>query len=627
ELLCRLFKINGKDFRISSEAEANPVLEAIMNGSAPQVGEIIRSERRRNAPPPFTTSTLQQAASNRFHFSASDTMHYAQQLYEGIELEGAGAAGLITYMRTDSVNIAKEAQVAARDFISRTYGDDFVPSKFNVYRSKASAQEAHEAIRPTDVNRTPESLASVLEPRLLKLYTLIWTRFVASQMKPALQHQTSVDVMVTGADQNEYDFRATATITAFPGFTRVYSADEPKYVDHGDAAVLDSLNRGDVLTAAKFDREQKFTEPPPRYTEASLIRELEENGIGRPSTYATILRTIQQRHYVTRKQGKLYPSELGERVVDFLIGQLPELFNVGFTAGMEEQLDEIEAGKLGWIQMLTDFYRQFEPWVERAKLNDVPPAEVAGQLIEALTKVTFAPARKIGRRVYDDAKFFKSVQTKFEKDGVITTKQYQALLAIAARYPDQLQGAALSDDIRQGISEAVQAAEERESKIVSATDEQKEIYTRIFDSFKDVKWEKPVTRRGRVYDDSKFFKSVRDQALAGRALSEKQREALAKLAGKYSDVLKEPEFVAEHLQIAPAPPPADATETAALLKQLEGFTDWAAPVKRGRITYNDKTFYESLAKQFADGRSFSEKQTAALKKLVAKYTAKDDPEA
>ena len=625
EFVCRLFKINGADFRIADEAGAAAVLQAVMAGSTPEVAAILRSERKRNAPPPFTTSTLQQAASTRFHFSATDTMHYAQQLYEGVEQ--AGAAGLITYMRTDSVNIAKEAQVAARDFIERAYGRDYVPPKFNVYRSKASAQEAHEAIRPTDVTRTPESLASALEPRLLKLYTLIWNRFVASQMKPALQHQTAVDVVVRGTDGRAYDFRATAVNTVFPGFTRVYSGDEQKSEDNADAAVLSALAEGQKLEASKFDREQKFTEPPPRYTEASLIRELEENGIGRPSTYATILRTIQQRHYVVRKQGKLYPSELGERVVDFLVGQLPELFNVGFTAGMEEKLDKIEEGKLGWTQMLTDFYRQFEPWVERAKHNDMPPADNARELMEALGRITFAPARRIGRRTYDDAKFFQSVQAKFKKDGAITAKQYQALLTIAARYADQLKAAALPEAVAQGIAEAGKSAEARESRTVSATDEQKQLYQRIFDDFKNVRWEKPVTRRGRVYDDAKFFKSVRDQALAGRTLSEKQREALAKLAAKYRTSLNEPDFVTGQLDAAPAPAPADADETAALLRQLRAVKAWAEPVKRGRITYNDKSFYESLAKQFAEGRQFSEKQIAALRKLAAKYAAKDNAEA
>jgi len=433
EFVTELHKIDGADFRIPDDAGAEKLVKALKAGSVPRVTSITSQPRRRNAPPPFTTSTLQQAASNQLHFTASSTMTYAQKLYEGIDLGQAGQAGLITYMRTDSVNIAKEAQSAALNFIRSTYGKDYAPARPNIFRNKASAQEAHEAIRPTDVRRTPEMVAPYLDAPLLKLYTLIWRRFVASQMSPAVQQLTTADVEITAKDRRVATFRATATVPVFPGFTAVFNDAAKRKDETEEAAILGTLREGDAVEPGEFRQEQKFTEPPPRYTEASLIKELEENGIGRPSTYATIMKTIVLRGYVTRDQGKLVPSELGCRVVDFLVLHLPQLFDVGFTAGMEEKLDAVERGEIGWTKMMHEFYDQFMPWMASAKLADAPPESDADALISQLDKVKFAPAEKVGRRTYDDRKFYTSIRDKYKETRAMTSKQYEALVNLAAR--------------------------------------------------------------------------------------------------------------------------------------------------------------------------------------------------
>ncbi len=630
EFVSRLFKIDGKDFRIDSETAAAALLDAVYGGSHPQVAKVSSAERRRSAPPPFTTSTLQQAASTAYHYTATNTMRFAQQLYEGVELGSEGSVGLITYMRTDSVTIAKEAQAAALDFIRRSYGDAFAPVKPNYFKNKAAAQEAHEAIRPTDVTRTPESVAAYLDSSQLKLYTLIWRRFVASQMSACIQNLTTVDVAINGSDQKAYTFRATATVPVFPGFTQVYN-DEGKGKDNSkEAAVLGSLKAQQPLAIAGAEKEQKFTEPPPRYTEASLIKELEENGIGRPSTYATILRTIQQRDYVNRDQGKLVPTELGFRVTDFLVEHLPELFDVGFTAGMERQLDEVEDGNRSWTGMMADFYAKFAPWLDHAKHSDAPAAENAEVLIARLKNVQFAPAEKRGRRTYDDAKFYHSVADSYAEDQKITARQYQALLALATRYADQLDATAvLPEALNADLATAREQAAEREEKAAATAvpAELKKDYEKLFAAFDAVEWEAPTTRRGRSYDDKKFFTSLKRQALDGKLLSEKQQAALARMAEKYTAKLADADFVFKMLRTnAPAENAENTAEAAGqnaeaadLLAKLAQVKTWTPPVKKGRFTYDDQEFYESIRKQHETGRQLSFRQLAALKKLAAKY--------
>ena len=632
----RLFKIDGKDFKITNQTDAEALKKAVLQGSSPAVDEINRQERRRFAAPPFTTSTLQQAASSNLRMSATGTMRCAQQLYEGVELGNKGAVGLITYMRTDSVTIAKEAQFAARDFIRETYGEAFAPEKFNAYKNKAAAQEAHEAIRPTDVRRTPESVAPYLDPQQLKLYTLIWKRFVASQMSCCKIDQTTVDSRIQGSDNCEYTFRSVGSVVTFPGFTKLYEYAEKESKDKDESPVLAQLSCGMPLVITKFDGTQKFTEPPPRFNEASLIKALEENGIGRPSTYAAIMRTIQDREYVKRDQGRLVPTELGIKVNDFLVGRLPELFDIGFTAQMEEKLDMVEEGKQPWVSMMQEFYDKFILWLREAKDADAPESSDAAAILALFDNVTYAPARKVGRRTFNDGDFVNSVRIKFSNDGKISAKQYSALLNLAARYFDSFSDQtllALPDNLRSAIeNEAAKLREKAAVQEVEAAQAKEIDYAGLFAAFDKVKWDEPV-KRGRVtYDDKKFFDSLKKQALAGKLLSDRQTAALVKMANKYQSQLDNAENVFAILNVAPAPAEENAAQqensgaasagASELIAALCKVEKWEEPVKRGKFSFDDKKFFQSVKKQFDDGRTLSPKQISALDKLATKYGVK-----
>ena len=620
-----LFKVAGKDFYVGNGTDANALKSAVENGSAPDVASITRQNRRRFPQPPFTTSTLQQTANSRLHFTATQTMRYAQQLYEGVELGGSGAVGLITYMRTDSVTIAKEAQISASNFIKNTYGADYAPARFNVYKNKAAAQEAHEAIRPTDVSRTPESVAPFLDPAQLKLYTMIWKRFVASQMTPAVFDQTSVDVLIKGADKKDYIFRSTASVPVFAGFTALY--DDSVKNKEEEETLPASLTENAVLQLDDFNMEQKFTEPPARYSEAALIKDLESNGIGRPSTYASILKTIQDREYVKREHGKLLPTELGFSVNDFLVEMLPELFDIGFTAEMETQLDDIEEGKISWTGMMADFYQKFAPWVKSAKESDAPPQDLAAQAIALLRGVTFDPPQKLGKRVYDDGKFFNSVEEKFSTAGKITARQYKALLTIAAKYRQQLSAAdweSLSEATRQEILELENDFKQREEEKENALAQAAAInYAGLFSAFDNVQFDAPVVRGKYTYDDKKFFDSLKKQALSGKVLSGKQSAALEKIAAKYFAQLTDPGMVSSVLGVelkAPEPAvPSSVDNVQKIIDALSQVDSWTPAVKRGKYTMDDKKFFESLKKQFSEKNSLSEKQLSALNKMAEKY--------
>jgi len=345
------------------------------------VDEVTTKERKRNPVPPFITSKLQQEASRKLGFPVKRTMMIAQHLYEGVEIGPEGSVGLITYMRTDSTRIGEAALGEVRQFIEGQYGPPYLPEKGVHYRSKKGAQDAHEAIRPTDVARTPDSLAQYLKPEELKLYRLIWQRFVASQMMPALFDQTTIDIQA-----GRFVFRTTGSVQKFDGFLKVYQEgrDEAAAEDEEAERTLPLVARGDTLSLNKIDPEQHFTEPPPRYTEATLVKALEEQGIGRPSTYAAIMTTIQDREYVEKKEGRFHPTALGKTVNDVLIeGGFDDLFNVTYTARMEEELDEIEEGKLKWTDALAEFYgkfkidlSKFEKYAKDIKEKETPTDEV-----------------------------------------------------------------------------------------------------------------------------------------------------------------------------------------------------------------------------------------------------------
>jgi len=324
------------------------------------VRSVDRKERRRNAAPPFTTSKLQQDSSRKLRFSVKRTMMIAQRLYEGVELGEEGSVGLITYMRTDSTRVSNEALNEVRDYIKTQYGEPYLPGSPNFYKEKKEAQAAHEAIRPTSALRHPDQIKQYLKEDEFKVYKLIWQRFVASQINPAVFDQTTVDIDAK-SDADTFWFRVTGSVMKFDGFLKVYDeAKEGKDEEEEELKhKLPPLEPGQKLTLRELKPEQHFTEPPPRYNEASLVKELEERGIGRPSTYATILSTIQERQYAQKLGGKFVPTEIGLVVTDLLVENFRDIFDVQYTARLEEELDEIEEGKETWTGALADFYKRF----------------------------------------------------------------------------------------------------------------------------------------------------------------------------------------------------------------------------------------------------------------------------
>ncbi len=366
----RLVRIGKEKPDLKTQADALAIVEALEEAGY-RVLRVKRRRRSRRPYPPYTTSTLQQDGANRLGWPAAKTMKVAQELYEGVALPGEGTVGLITYMRTDSTHVAESAQAEAREVITRYWGEQYLPEKPPTYKTRSKvAQEAHEAIRPTSSQRTPRDLREHLTPDQAKLYDLVWRRFIASQMKPAVYNVTTVDVATARDGQDlPYVFRATGRELIFEGFLKVYEVKEKKPAEEEGAAgqVLPPLAGGEPLALHGLFPEQHFTKPAPHFTEASLIKELERLGIGRPSTYAGIVHTIVKREYVERKRKSLLATELGFVVCDFLVEQFPNLFAVGFTAEMEENLDRIARGERPWVEVLQEFYDPFAAAVERAQ--------------------------------------------------------------------------------------------------------------------------------------------------------------------------------------------------------------------------------------------------------------------
>ena len=382
----RLVAVDGQEPSIGTEQEARALADEL-RAQQPVVVSVTSTRRQRRPPAPFTTSTLQQEASRRLGFTARRTMQIAQQLYEGLDVGEEGPVGLITYMRTDSVNVAREAQEAARQFIEQRFGREFVPEHPNVYKSRKGAQEAHEAIRPTSVERTPESLKPYLKPEQWRLYELIWRRFVASQMVPAQVESTTVVVRA-----GRFELKATGSVILEPGFLVVWGPERRATSTAGDSApaqdgraesgegadgsdedearqALPALTEGQPLVMKDAVPEQHFTQPPPRYNDASLVKTMEELGIGRPSTYAPTIETLLERRYVRREGQRLVPTPLGRAVVKLLKEQFPDVVDVEFTAQMEARLDAVEAGEVSWQDVVAQFYHPFERRVEEAMRN------------------------------------------------------------------------------------------------------------------------------------------------------------------------------------------------------------------------------------------------------------------
>jgi len=381
--VARLVKIDDRDPELAQKADAD-VLLPDLEKAAYSISKIKRGERKRKPSAPFITSTLQQEASRRLGFTTRKTMAVAQQLYEGLDVGNGGATGLITYMRTDSTTVSSLAQNEARDFITKTYGKDYVPATPPQYKTRAvGAQEAHEAIRPTSVLRLPEQVKSFLTGEQFKLYQVIWQRFVASQMESAILDTVTVDV--DGRGQRSYLFRASGSTVRFPGFLVVFedARDEDlKGDDEENVRIPAGLEENQKQQLVRLIPEQHFTQPPPRFTEATLIQTLEENGIGRPSTYAPIISTIQERGYVVRESKRLMPTDTGFTVNDLLVKHFPDIDNVNFTVQMEDALDDVAAGDREWVDVVEKFYSTFEPQLQKAQ-QEIP--------------VTKAELEKVGR--------------------------------------------------------------------------------------------------------------------------------------------------------------------------------------------------------------------------------------
>jgi len=370
----KLAKIKGENAEIPNEKSAKNIV-ADLEKLVFVLEKITKSERKRNPTPPFITSKLQQEAARKLGFTAKKTMALAQQLYEGVEIGEAGLVGLITYMRTDSPRVSDAALDAVRAYIAERYGSPSLPAEPVRYKSKRGAQDAHEAIRPTSVAYPPEVVEPYLEKDALRLYDLIWKRFVASQMNPAIFDQTAFDISA-----GSYLFRATGQIMRSPGFMAVYmeGVDEEQTKDEEENPTLPELSQGETLKLLSLDPNQHFTQPPPRFTEASLVKELEELGIGRPSTYAAILSTIQDKDYAKKMEGRFRPTELGKLVNELLVHSFPNILDVKFTAQMEVELDEVEEGKRTWVATLSNFYAPFEKTLEVAmkQMRDVKAHQV-----------------------------------------------------------------------------------------------------------------------------------------------------------------------------------------------------------------------------------------------------------
>ena len=438
----KLWRYKGEEIEVPNEEKAKEIVDAVERANW-QVSSVTQKEKRRWAPPPFTTSKLQQASYNRLRFSAKRTMTLAQRLYEGVDLGDEGSVALITYMRTDSVNVSAEAIAQVRDFVSSTYGPNYLPEKPNFFKSKKQAQEAHEAIRPTDVSRSPEDVKRYLDEDMFKLYQLIWQRFVGSQMVPAVFDQTTIDISA-----GDYTFRASGSIMKFDGYLKAYLAsreDEDKG-ESGDAAApsaaaeddadaegrtLPRLTEGERLKLEKIRPDQHFTEPPPRYTEATLVKELEDKGIGRPSTYAAIISTIVEREYVTKDQGRFTPTLLGEKVTELLVKSFEDIFDVGFTARLEDELDEIEEGKLPWRKSVKGFWKSFEDDLEKAEgemesykagipTDEVCPKCGQGKLLERISRHGFF----LGCERYPDCDYIRDIADASEEVEGSNTVEY-----------------------------------------------------------------------------------------------------------------------------------------------------------------------------------------------------------
>ena len=605
--IAKLARLDDAKPEVRSQEQAATLVDDL-DGAGLRVAYVKQQPKTRHPYPPFTTSTLQQAASSVCGFSPHRTMSIAQKLYE---------AGLITYMRTDSVNVAAVAREAAKELIASEFGAAFVPEKPNFYKSKSGAQEAHEAIRPTDVQTHPAEAG--LDAASTKLYDLIWRRFVASQMAEARLVQTTVGLEAEKDSlRHSYLFTASTATVEFEGFLAVMKAAPKKAkaaedVDEESDEVksLPPLAEGEALTPVRWLSDRKETKPPPRYSEASLVKALEENGVGRPSTYAQTIEVLVDRLYATREARQLVPTprgmdvktQRGMDVNDWLVKKIEPLFNVGYTAKMEGELDKVEEGAERGDDMLSDFYRQFTAWVRDAQ-EPPPPTEKFTALFELLDEVkTWRPPMTIGKRTFGDREFVESVRQQLAEGKMpVSEKQLQALVKVAVAYRDQ---------IRDGEMRLVDLGYGPEiDRVKNAPSDEL------------VKWCFQTIDRIGGLTKNPFLNSLREQVDRGRVLSAKQFAILARSVGENAGALDDADQVRARLapyvpggfEIAPVDPAVPD-----LLALLETVKEWKEPVRRGRRVYNDHEFVSSLRDQYARRSSLSPRQVLALRRVCVNY--------
>lgn len=555
------FTVGDKEiYGVADLADAEAYLEDLRGRNATVVAVERKTEGQRPQPP-FITSTLQQAAATQLGYSPDQTMQLAQRLYE---------EGLITYMRTDGMTVSNTVRASVMEEITRLFGANYLPQSPNIYKTKVkNAQEAHEPIRPTDVKRN--ELDAGMDPRLAKLYDLIWRRFVASQMAPAQIERTTVFFAPEKGEElkHEYRFSATASKTVFKGYLAVWP-NRRADLEEGDVRQLPNLDKGDAITCLEWCCSSKETRPPARYNEASLVKDLEEKGIGRPSTYAATIRTLQDREYVKSGKGHvLTPTSIGLTATDYLLNEVSEFVNVEFTGLMEDDLDDIAGGKKKWVDIVDAFYKKLVEWLraDPSRVKDV---------LDHLSKVTEwkAPAvGKNGKVTWSDEAFYEEMCKAYER-GEVTKPQLATLLRMVVSYGDQLPapnpGIALPNSPDGGeIEELFKALEAR------ALNE----------------WE------------TKFVKSLRQQYDTKKTLSEKQLAILRKVAGGEAEDQR----------------PNNEAASQELLAALAQVKTWNAPLKRGKRTYDDQDFIDSLKSQLSEKHSLTERQFEALKKLVRGY--------
>ncbi len=618
--VAKLARLDGERPDVRERDAAERLLRDL-EGAELLVDDVRLQPKSRHALPPFTTSTLQQAASSVLGMSPGKTMRTAQALYE---------QGRITYMRTDSVNVSEQARAAAREFIERECGPEFYPERPNFFSAKAKAgveaQEAHEAIRPTDVSLSPERAAEAgMDGADLKLYDLVWRRFVASQMADA---KTTVKTLALSARRperradgvcpaggglaHEYGFTASATAVDFEGFLRVMKLSLRKKTKDGEddedsdeVAYLPDVAKGERLEVRKWICDEKQTKGPAHYSEASLIKALEENGVGRPSTYAQTIETLKTREYAKTEKRKLVPLERGMLVCDWLVARMPAMFDVGYTAQMEGELDRVESGAETEGRMLSEFYAKFLGWLDAAKEPPPDPARFTS-LFPLLDEVREWRAPKgEGKRAFDDREFVASLREQAEREPErLSEKQLRALASVAASYRDQIADA-----------DARLAALGWGDLLTRVRDAPPEGL--VADCFA------ALDAAGAV-EGSRFLSSIKKQFDQRRTLSGKQFAVLARTVMESAGDDARARLGESLAPFLPkrddaGAPAQDPAPIAALLDMLSEVKAWREPVKRGKRVFDDRDFVDSLKGQFARRRSLTDRQVAALRKVVSSY--------